>query len=456
MKKIIPSLLILAGAAMFSSCGLDELTDIAKNPIHVRGEADPNFGLPLVSGQVRLDELLGMLGTSGLGMDEYINQDSNTITLKYDIDLNDTIEAGSMISGSVSSTSPAPAPIHRPATKPGIATKGMIDLNDTVITYPLDITFFNDIDHEAVKPGNLAIEYLWLDFDATILGDCPDNVRTQIETMVRCRIDQIQIKYTTLNGNICTYHDAGLDALSIPINNILTPEGNTIPHQHMNLAEIIDSMPTHIEMSFRITFSVDESIYGTTWDEIMNFPAMMDSIGLTELYYSGNVHVEMPLSIKIGNLPFNFPVNLPEGTVPDINAMLDSIANGLDINIQNSSLFLALENHMPLDLNISARLKNDAGYLGGNIFSGKVLGAPVDAMGNVSGVADTVLKATVNSETLDHLARATELEVKLDLGTSRDPLGNAQFVRINKDDFLKIKMFANLHVGVNADIIVKE
>lgn len=449
MKNKIITLILLAGAVAVSSCGIDELTDMAKNPVHVRGGIDPNFGVPLANGQVRIDELLGMLGTSGLGLDDYINQDSNTITIKFFYELSDSIAAGSMAIGDISTSLPPQR------MKPSVATKTELISTDTVISYPLDITFFDNIDIEGVTPGNLAINHLWLSFDASVRGSCPESIRDKIANYVGATLDSVVIKYTTKNGTTNIYDDPSVTNISISTGNIL--ESEELHLDNIDLAEIIDSMPTHIDMSFRIRFSVDENIYGTGISDILHFQELLDSIGLTMLYYTGSVNVEMPLEISIGSLPFTFPINMSSETRMDINQKLDSIAKGFDIELKNSHLYLGLENHMPLDLTISAKLIDDNGdTLGDNLFSGKILGAPIDFEGNVIGVADTTLAATVNSQVLDDFSKASKLEVKLNLGTSRDNAGNPSFVRIRKDDYLKIKFYANLHAGVSADIIIKD
>lgn len=432
---------LLAGVLALTSCGVKETFDLMKNPIHVQGSVDPNFGMPLASGQVRLDELLGMLGTSEIGLDEYINQDSTTITVRYQMDqIYDSIEADNLTSSSTAT---------RTVGKPGIATKETVLNQDTTIVYGVDITFFDSVDMPGIEPGNVAIRHLWLDFKIKIKGDCPPEAQAYVNSVLNARFDSVKISYINHFGERRDFHDPNIDNISMQINNILS--GDSLIRVGIDLAEIIDQMPRHIDVSFHFDLGITEGIFDV---DLTNIESVLDQIGLTKLYYWADAKVEMPLDLLIDSLPFNFPVDLGEEGAPNINAMLDSIAEGVEVDLKDANLVFFFENHMPLNLKLQGRFLDSTGvYVGGVLFDKEIGGAPVDPVtGIVSGTKNAKVDLHLDTERLEWLAKARQLEVKLALGTSRNAAGIPQYVKIRLDDYLKIKMYANLHPQVNIDI----
>ncbi len=451
MKKNIFLALLIAGTATMTSCGLDDAMDLLKHPVYVQGEVDPQFGVPLAKGEVTIDEMLGMFSSSYDGM---LNMDSNTITIMFDAGVKDSIIARSLIGGGEET-----APAARPHKRGGVATKDVLLSQDTVISYGVDITIFDEVGDIDLSDSNIQINHIWLTFDASVVGDCPSTLRPKISQYVSAQFDSLVITYIDHDGIQHTFD--GTPTLNLDFENVLAEQNLHIPN--IDVAPIINSMPRHIDASFRFRFNVDESVFGDLSD-VAHFNELLDSIGLTKLVYTADVHVEMPFDISIKKLPYDFELDLGEEGLSSLNlqSTLDSIAEGLDVNLDEAKLTLNFDNGIPFDMRLMAIFIDEYGLpMGVEFFKDTILAADVALASDGSGAyvsaapKHSKVQIALDAERLEQLSKARKINFHLELASSaRNANGDLVPVRIQRDDKLRIKMYAVVHPSVTANIPV--
>lgn len=445
MKRKIFLALLVAGAASMTSCGLDEAKEYLRHPVYIQGEVDPSFGVPLAKGSVTINEMLGMFSSS---YDGIMNTDSNTITIMFDASVTDSIVAQSLMGGSSTKKHHKP---HR------IATKDVLLSQDTTISYGVDLTIFDDVSMQEIVDGNIQVNHMWLTFDASVQGDCPASLRSKISQYVSAQFDSLVISYIDHNG---VSHDFdGAPVINMDFSDVLSEQN--IHQANIDIAPIVNSLPRHIDVSFRFRFNIDETVFGDLSD-IAHFNELLDSIGLTKLTYTASVHLDMPFDISIGALPYEFELDLGEDGLSSLNlqSTLDSISNGLDVDLKDSRLTLAFENSIPFDMRLMATFLDANGVpLGTELLKDTIKAADVAPATDGSGAYESIgpkhseASIHLDSKRLEDLNKARKIKFNLVLATTAtDGSGNPVPVRIRRTDELDIRVYAIVHPGVSANI----
>lgn len=417
---------LLAG---LSSCLRSDDWELLKHPIHVQGQIEPNMGAPIAHGTVTINDVLHMFNNTYTGM---IDPDEDILTIDFESNRSDSILAKSIA---------------------GSGTKSPFLSKDTLITYGVDITLFDKVTLQDIVNGNININHLWLTFNAEIWGDCPDTVRHLVQRYVHAYYDSLTVKYTDYNYQEHIFN--GIPLTSMSFDNVLTHE--TLDFDSVDLAEIVNSMPRHVQVSFRFRFELDNSIFNEDLAELY-FNQLLDSIWLTKIYYNTHVRVAFPFEIEIDNLPYAFDVDLGDGlSQVDIDAILDSIGEGLEVDLKDSYLTLGFDNGIPLDLTIAATLIDDHGLpIGGPRFTETIKSAPTVPLPSdpsayeSSGTTHSQVKIHADANFLRDLRRSKKIRFNLIMATCD------KHVTIKHSDFLDIKVYLQLHPSASIDIPVTD
>ena len=311
-------LLLIATVAVLamSSCMRDEDWKLLKNPIHLQGHVDPSYGVPVAYGQMTLHDILGMLDESYTGR---IDANSDVITIYFDTNAVDTIK--NII------------PAQTTGSKGMKTDPEFFTMVDTIMEYSVPITLFDKVaENELVGNENIQIDELWLNLHMILKALVPDNVEAFVnnDDNVRSHLDQFEIWYTPHSG------------------------GSEI---NVNMASIINKMPKSIRIRFHYDFKVSLATLfgGMSTTQMME---LRDSINKLRIAYDATLHADFPLDVKINELPYNFKLKLNGDSLArfDIQETLDSIANGLSVDLSEAKLSLAFDNHLPVDLCITTYL----------------------------------------------------------------------------------------------------
>ena len=445
MKRLLLPLMLLFAATTMISCDLKEELDMLNQPIHVQGDVDPYFGVPIAEGQMTLGDVLSMLSSSYSGM---IDPDSNTITIYYDAQMHDVINAGGMVSKK-------------------LMTKGTLISIDTTIGYGIDINLFDDVSMQGIVDGNIDINHMWVNLAVNIMGHCGNisqSMRDDINGVLSAVFDSLVITYIGHDGVSHTLTDIQMDTMDaqgvmhhtdkIPLHNIIDQRKDFAIY--CDVAEIVNSMPRRVNAEFRMRFELSDNIFGYSFSDISYFTELMDSIKLTQLEYGVDIHVEFPFDIHIGYLPYSFTLDLGENGLSSVNfdSLTSAMGEGVDVELKDSELNLRFVNGIPMDIDIATWMLDENNVPLGTplIADTTIAAAKTINAGDNTYVADpnnpttTVVTMKLNSETLAKLKNTRHLRFDLALRTGT---GHA---RIRKTDYLKVKAFVKLHPSVNIDI----
>ncbi|MBR1785473.1 MAG: hypothetical protein IJ760_08585 [Bacteroidales bacterium] len=446
MKKGLLFAALAAAALLWSSCR-DEDKALLNHGYRIQGEVSPTFELPLSSGEMNLNDLLTKFGGA---LDGYITNDS-VITFKYSMSVKDTVDVGGMIA--------SPRPRHG-AKKP-IATKDGDALvsKDTVIEYTIPIDIFNQVD--LLQDNDISIGHLWLSLHALVQGFCPDNVRDDLREFVWASIDSLAIQYDGKDG----HKDFGvIEQASLRVNDLTAD--NRMEFDSVNLAEIVNALPTSITAKFRLHVNVDEGLsqkYMVDFSHIEYFQELLDSLRMTSLVYGADVNVDLPFEVSVGMLAYSYDMSLGSGSsaggnssvLDELNDVLNRIVGeGMSLDSSALTVVLRVDNGIPLNINLNGTVCDDNGLplfvllANDNIASAQT--APVAGTTGVSeAVAPTksVIEVELSLERARQFVNASSL--RLDMLMTTDGTDSK---RIRRSDNLKLQMLVKVNPNIKIDM----
>ncbi len=431
---LLAALLVL----FFSSCVRSEDLDLLRHPIHVQGEVDPYFGVPIAYGELTLNDIYEMLNANYTG---WLDPNENIVTLVFDTTVSDVIHATGTKSG--------PAPY---TAKGG--SKGFVDFIDTVKEYSVDITLFDDARISSITAGNLSINHLWFNLDAVYQGHCVAGLEDTVQRYVRAVADSLVIKY--VGHDFQTHVFTGLPPIE-PINISDVLNRQTLSFDSIDLAPLINSMPRRITASFRFKFSVDDAwVVNNATNP--SFAQMMNDISMTYLEYDAAVSVAFPFEVHIGMLPYDFTIDLGEGLATvNIDSILNSIGDNVDAELKDSYINLAFDNGIPFDFMMSASMLDaDSNYLFEVVNLDTISSAPTAPLAEdpttleATGTTRTVVRALLNQEKLRKLKDARKMNIGLAITSGPGK------VAVQRSNSLKIKASIQVHPEASVDIPITD
>lgn len=428
-------------AVAFSSCVRNEDIDLLRHPIHVQGEVDPYFGVPIAYGELTLNDIYEMLNANYTG---WLDPNEDVVTLVFDTTVRDVIHAAGYN---------PPASAYSPSFAGGGA-KTFVDFIDTTLEYNVDITLFDDARLSSITQGNLAINHLWFSLNAVYQGHCQESWEDVVRDSVRAVADNLVIKYT--GHDYVTHVFDGMPPVDpIYINDVL--QRQTLRFDSIDLAPLINSMPRRITASFKFKFSVDDAwIVNHATDP--SFAAMLDTLKMTYLEYDANVSVAFPFEVHIGMLPYDFTIDLGDGLATvNIDSIINTLGDNVDAELKNSYLNLTFDNGIPFDFMMSASMLDaDSNYLFEVVNLDTILSAPKAPLDSdpttlgATGITTTTVRAMLNQEKLRKLKDARKMNIGLAISSGPGK------VAVQRSNSLKIKASIQVHPSVSIDIPITE
>ncbi|MCR5588166.1 MAG: hypothetical protein K6F72_00975 [Bacteroidales bacterium] len=422
----------LVAIMALSACMRDDDWKLLKNPIHIQGQIDPSYGVPVAYGKMTFHDILGMLSSTYTG---HIYDTTDVITIFFDTNMSDTLRN----------------------VTPGLS-KGGSKVNvigkDTTLEYSVNISLFDGADfNQTIGADNITIGDLWLNLRAIFKAEVPENVRDIInnENYVSSTIDNIKIFYTKHDGTEVEF--TGLVLPDETLKHLI--QGDTVDRDKVNLKSIINDMPKNIRVQFDYHFWLTDQFFFSY--PMGQYPALKDSIDKMKICYNVDLNAEFPFDIRINRLPYSFEINLNGDSLPslDIQQTLDSIARGLTVDLKNAKLSLAFDNNIPANLNMSAFLIDSTGSIIGDslirdtrISSAPIKVDPITGKNVSNGSTRTVIIAPIDAQRLRDLKKTRKIGFNLAIATG----SSTGTVSMRRSDFLYIKAFVMVHPTATADI----
>lgn len=435
MKKTIffAALLLFVGA--LSSCLRSDDWEMLRHPIHVTGSANPQYGVPVATGELNINDLMSSFSADYSG---FITDDE-VITIKYDTSLRDTIDALSNVSfkGNADRT---PATL---ALKGNDGTKAFWIPKDTTMVDTIDIDFFNDVDYA----GQINIEHIWMTLRVGASGEGAEFVRPY----VKARFFNLQLSYEDHNGVKKTF--GGMPAANVEVNDIY--DGFDHHFDSVDIASIVNDMPRRIFASYTFRFLVSSDMVTS---QIMTMPynQILDSIHMTKLMYFAKLSITMPLSVQFNGLSYVYPVSLGDGLNSlNIDSIVSSISSDLNFDIDSALFRLTFYNGIPLNMTMTATLQDENGTNIVRLFKNETV-ASANTVPNPANPAqyvadsekETTFEARLSNADIDNLHLAKTLNVKLRVDSDN------KHVCIKRSDKLRLKAFLIVKPTVGVDIPV--
>lgn len=422
----------LVAIMALSACMRDDDWKLLKNPIHIQGQIDPSYGVPVAYGKMTFHDILGMLSSTYTG---HIYDTTDVITIFFDTNMSDTLRN----------------------VTPGLS-KGGSKVNvigkDTTLEYSVNISLFDGADfNQTIGADNITIGDLWLNLRAIFKAEVPENVRDIInnENYVSSTIDNIKIFYTKHDDTEVEF--TGLVLPDETLKHLI--QGDTVDRDKVNLKSIINDMPKNIRVQFDYHFWLTDQFFFSY--PMGQYPALKDSIDKMKICYNVDLNAEFPFDIRINRLPYSFEINLNGDSLPslDIQQTLDSIARGLTVDLKNAKLSLAFDNNIPANLNMSAFLIDSTGSIIGDslirdtrISSAPIKVDPITGKNVSNGSTRTVIVAPIDAQRLRDLKKTRKIGFNLAIATG----SSTGTVSMRRSDFLYIKAFVMVHPTATADI----
>lgn len=443
MKRIILPLLLAVVAAVSISCIREEDKDIFNHPIHIQGSIDPYFGVPIGYGEMNLSDLLASLDDTYSG---YVEPDEEILTIVYERVVDDTMHLSHMFGGDK----------HHPKRGRHIP-KNPVHENDTAVwadttlLFDLDIDLFNKVSASELAEFDLSIAHLWVSMLTQIGADSPDADRQDIRDNASLVFDNFNLDYIDYAGVTHTYGEVDMPPISL----LDMLGGGEVGFENIDIASVVNDLPTNITASFRMTLFVNKQYFdGLPSLEVHCFKDLADSMHLTWMTFSADMKAVFPMMIHIGGLPFHYTIDFgDELEQVDLDSILHKINEGIEVGLESSSLNLVVDNGLPLSLAIQGTLIDENGEELCNIIPLDTLkaaptaplapGSPDhEAIGSTRGK----IMAVLDYDKLKMLNEAKGMRFDLGIAT------NDGHAAIKRDDFLRLKAHLKVHPTISIDI----
>lgn len=460
MKKRLFFAAMCGMVLTLASCVKDDDLELFKHPIHVQGEVDPHFGIPLSSGEMTFGDLLSNFSSTFAG---YIDENESTITFIFE-----DSTYGSFGLGAKSRA------VARPRAKDGNPLDDVWFRKDTTISQKVAIGFFENIE----ELNHIEIGNLLMNLRIGVHGEYRDN-DTSMQSDLRVSFRNVRITYRDNRGMVRDFIPGSGPLFDSIAFNDLAKAWQYRDFDSVQMAQVANRKPSEVEVHFGLTMelrashffsnpldTVGFSIQDSSLTQIINHVKMMRFDYMTKL------GVTMPVELGIRDLQYNFDINLGEGLS---NLNLDSIVHEIDdsisADIESAKLTFAFENGLPFDLDIEAQCFKSDGttavryydedghrqkltFFGDSTIDGASVRAIIDpttglptGIHEVSQPTASELSTSLTKNKLTALSEAKTMRVILTLNST-----NNKVVRVSRNDKLKLRAYLKFHPSIHFDI----
>lgn len=434
-KRILFATAVALACTSLTSCIKGDDLELIKHPIHVTGEMHPTFGIPVGNGEMNMNDLLTSLSSNYNGM---ISDTGEVITVRYSMSSNDTVFASDF----VPDTKSGKEAHTRVPKKNGIKADALT--KDTVLETTVAIDFFNDVQ----GLDSIAITHVWADLSVGVHGNFGS--AQSIAEKLHVTFDSVEIWYDDHNGVHQKFDDPNLADFSIPIENITADSLYAFPR--MDMAKMVNDQPSKLYARYHLKLTVDPGIL-TENIANMSIQEIIDSLGMAWIAYSANIDLEMPLTMRIDNMSYDFDVDLGNGlSGVNLDSIVKSINQGLGAEISLSEFTLDLTNGIPLNLNLSAIAFSAAGLPLDTLFINETIPSAITGPTSDPLVEQAVSPShhTINTSLykadLEKLKKAKTLKVYISVNSDN------KHVTVKRSDVLMLKAYLKVHPDLTVNI----
>ncbi len=449
MKKTVLFAAMCAALLATVSCVKDDDLEMLKHPIHVRTEIDPQFGVPLASGQMNLNDVLSKMSTTFEGN---IDDTADVITFVYE----------DSISGSSSATGSKKALRHRPARKDADVWLW----KDTVISQTVPINFFSQLE----MLDHIRIGHLWVDLSVGVKGTYQAGYTPTTNDDLKVAFKNAQVFYTDAGGTERPFFPPDRPIVdSIGFDDMTN--WHMTQYDELDMASIINDKPQQVRVSFHLMLGIKASaiIGGSPSVNDSTIGQIIRNVQMMQLDYKAKIKVRMPFEVSITNMVYDYTLDIGEGLSSiNLDSIISQISEESSVDVKNATFTLVSENGIPLELSLQARFLDANNNLLFKLFNGDTNIAPaptrileIDTIRNLDNSIrqiDTVyessgfspvkeLTATLSQRKIEQLKETKGLKVSFRMNTSA-----GKIVAIKRSDMLKLRAYIKFHPKIVIDI----
>ncbi len=441
-KRVLFATVVALACTSLTSCLKSDDWEMFNHPINVTGEMHPTFGFPVGSGEMNMNDLLTSLSANYNGN---ISDTGDLITVEYTVTTSDTVFASDYMPSSKGVKHPAS---KRQGAKYKNGAKADAYTKDTVLETTIDIDFFDDVE----LLDSIFITHVWADLAVGFHGYFGDN--PNIVQNLHVSFDSVEIWYDTPNSPTSVqFNDPNLSAFHVDINDLTVDSLYAFPR--MDMASMVNDRPSKLYARYHLKIRVDPGIIAQNIST-MSIQEILDELSIGWISYSANMDLNMPLTMLITNMNYDFNVDLGEGlSGVNLDSILKNINEGLGAEITLSEFTLDLSNGIPLNLNLSAIAYSEMNVPLCTLFSNELVPAAelVATNPNANPVvyeagtpSHHTITAALNKADLENLKNAKTLKVFMIANSSN------KHVAVKRSDMLKMKAYLKVHPTVTVDI----
>ena len=431
-------IIILTSLLAFSACVRDADKDLLDYPIHITGEIDPQFGIPLVYTEMNVYDVIDLLGDYHRYIDTI--SDDELIVLKMDTTFR-----------------------HHIAYAEAENAKGIIDIDGIHFSYDTTLVkehHFYDLENmEGLDVLNdISISQMNISWDAEVRANVKRAAGELLNDYgVLVYVDDIKLKAfnTDTPDDIYELHYPMED--SIRLNDII---GGRSTHLQLldneDATELLQVTPNTIEYSLDVHLRVDDTTFSLDYRKYL-----LDSLKIESLDVISDISANFPLNMKFNNLEYTIDTTDIDIS-NEINSYFDSLdsIDGLEAEIEQSFLTLKIENSLPIDAKLNIDIcDNNFNVLFNLIDINKdfLSTPPIMPYSNnpslyvSNGTTTNVVKIELDQQKMELLKDARKIIFNVTASTPTND-GIQQQVALKRSDKLDLKIYAKLHARAGIDI----
>ena len=433
---------LVCGVLFFTSCMRDEDMELLRHPIHVQGTIDPTLGIPIGYGEVTIHDVLKMINEDYSG---YLDTLGDIVTISYRDSFDGKLQGSN-------------GKKHTKARK--MAPKGgVLWSKDTTITFSLPIDYFDKIDEYLGDTTEIYFNDMIMNIDAQGIGHAAPEAVETLRRYVSAQVDSLRLKYTDHQNVIHAYRNNEIESLSLDINDVV--QGANANWNDLDLSDIANNLPKRIDISFRLRVLVDRAILLPD-PETMTMEDLMDSLQLASLDYHIGLDVQFPCNFSFKKMPYTVDLDLGEGLKNfNFDSIINSIGEGFNSELEESTLNLEFNNGLPLGMIINADVVDAAGNVLFKLINGAEITAAEATHLFQPGIYTTsksnksVVSVALDGDKLTMMRNAKTIHLRALISSTGNPAAG-ETVAITKDDFLGIRAYILLDPKISIDIPVTE
>lgn len=400
-------------------------------PVRIEGSASPTYGLPIARGEFTVEDIINSLGSEA---NHYVDPSQEVVTIIYDTTISNAISSGNKRHG-----------LHK--ASPARKDEYTIYSKDTVLSYSLDIDLFDNAGSSDNLSYDIELNRALLNIETYLKAQCSSETRHALENYLSATIDNLTITYVDHEGQTHPYNNVSIDPITM--DEIL--DGTQIEISDVDISPIINSLPRQINASVRMTINVSSAILDEDPSSLF-FSDFIDLIELERINYTAHVSATVPFNLRIGHIAYTDTLDVDELGLESLRAEMDELtADGIDIELGNTSLSLIVDNGLPLGA-VCQLMAVPANGARTEELTSKVKIAPADMVpsqhiegSDEAGTAiRSTLEITLSKQKIDKLLEADHIIAYIELST------DGHTIVLRKTD--RISMKVNVKTSINAHI----